>query len=347
MTKMRVLQVGSGSMGTRRMRDVSARGDAEIALLETQEHFAKRAVDRFGVQWMTEEDAALAWNPEAIIISSPPATHAHYVQLALRHGLHFFCEAELFPYDFREIERVCQQKHIIAAPSCTEKFGPTFIKLQDIVKEQLGAVHTYTYTTSLHIRANRPIGTGKEYYAFNRHTNGTREIVPWALIALSGLFGMPTAANGFLRSGGEFFEGYEDTWSAQLKLDNGALGQLVFTGASPATYTRIAAVGTNGWIECDPAAGHIRRKLPALGIDDTLYCPPSGQVWETVYAKEIGAFMDAVRGKAAFPHDYRTACVLSGTLAAVERSALSGRVEPVDPTRLPALLPDQYEGDMP
>lgn len=340
--KIKILQVGSGSMGTRRMRDLSVRDDIEIALLETQETFAKKAIERFGVKWFQDEQSAISWEPEAIVISSPPQTHAHYVQLAIQHGLHFFSEAELFPYDYREIEAIAQEKKIIAAPSCTEKFGPCFIKLKEIVEEQLGTLHGYSYIVSLNIRANRPPGTGKEYYAFNRNTNGTREIVPWSLVVLSDIFGMPQKASGLIRSGGEFGDGIEDSWSVQLHLDNGGIGQLFYGGASPENICKIIAIGTNGLIECDPVAGHITRKLTKLGINDTLHCGPTSQIWEKVYAEEIGTFVDAIRGKVAFPHDYRKACTIAGTLAAAEKSAVTGRAEAVDPNFLPAELPDGY-----
>jgi len=341
--KIKVLQIGSGSMGTRRMRDLSGREDVEIALLEVQENFAQKAMDRFGVKWFSDTESALAWGPDTLIISSPPQTHAQFVQVALQHGLNFFCEAELFPYDFREIERVSQEKQTIAAPSCTEKFGPVYKKLKEIVNDQLGTLHGYTYTGSLNIRSNRPPGTGKEYYAFNRSTNGTREIVPWVLIGLSSLFGMPQKVSGLIRSGGEFGAGMEDSWSVQMLLENGGIGQLFLGGASPENIDKIIAIGTNGLIECNPSQGNITRKLTKLGINDTIHCGPSSQIWEKVYADEIGAFIDALHGKAPYPHDYRKACTLAGALAAAEKSAITGHVEIVDPTFLPAEIPDGYE----
>lgn len=341
--KIKILQIGSGSMGTRRMRDLSARQDVEIALLEVQEIFAKRAIDRFGVKWFSDTESALAWGPDTLIISSPPQTHAQFVQIALQNGLNFFCEAELFPYDFREIERVSKENKTIAAPSCTEIFGPVYKKLKEIVDEQLGTLHGYTYTSSLNIRSNRPVGTGKEYYAFNRSTNGTREIVPWALVGLSGLFGMPKKVSGLIRSGGEFGIGMEDSWSVQMLLENGGIGQLFLGGASPENIDKIIAIGTNGLIECNPSQGNITRKLTKLGINDTIHCGSVAQIWEKVYADEIGAYIEALRGKSVFPHDYRKACTLAGALAAAEKSAISGQAEIVDPTFLPAEVPDGYE----
>ena len=64
--------------------------------------------------------------------------------------------------------------------------------------------------------------------------------------------------------------------------------------------------------------------------------------FESVYKEEISTFIEVIRGNANWPYDYRKACTVSGTLAAAEKSAVTGCIEKVDPTFLPAHLPDQY-----
>jgi hypothetical protein len=56
----------------------------------------------------------------------------------------------------------------------------------------------------------------------------------------------------------------------------------------------------------------------------------------------FSTFVDAVAGNAKWPHDYWQACLLSGTLAASEKSAVTGRIEHVSVDLQPAVLPDQY-----
>src|SRR5213083_326875 len=103
---LRVLQIGAGSMGTRRLRDLSARPDVSLAVLEARTDRRDRAMQRFGVTAFADLEAAISWNPDALIISTPPDQHEKYVHLALERGLHHFCEANIWTPDLDEIERV-------------------------------------------------------------------------------------------------------------------------------------------------------------------------------------------------------------------------------------------------
>ena len=72
---MRVLQIGGGSMGTRRMRDLYVRPGIEIRLLDGREDRRARALAAFGIVGFSSLDEALAWDPEVVIVSTPPDQH--------------------------------------------------------------------------------------------------------------------------------------------------------------------------------------------------------------------------------------------------------------------------------
>ncbi|MBP1990799.1 Gfo/Idh/MocA family protein [Paenibacillus eucommiae] len=341
MIQNKVLQIGSGSMGTRRMRDLSARGDVEIALFDEREDRRERAAERFGVTCFSSLESALLWGPDTVVISTPPHMHAEYVEMALLHGLHFFCEAEIWPYNYLEVERIGKERNIVAAPSCTLYFLPVVRELKKIVEEQLGGLHAYYMCLSVDAPGWHP-GEGEEYYARHRSTAPGREMVPFELIALDYVFGEPEAAAGTVRQRGELLMKSEDTWCLQMTLASGATGQLSVFMGSPQTMRKGIAGGTNGFIEFDLSAGTISRKLPKLGIDDMLHLGAMSDILESVYADEINMFIEAVRKKTDWPFTYRKSSIVTGTLAAAEKSAITGRVELVDPGFLPATLPDQY-----
>lgn len=340
--KNKVLQVGSGSMGTRRLRDLTARGDVEVALMEERNDRAMKARERFGIQCFNMIEDALAWGPDTITISTPPHTHAIYVETALKHGLHFFCEAELFPYDYKKIEPKTKQLEIIAAPSCTFGFLPICKELERIAREELGVLHAYSFCVSIDVLSWHP-GEGMEYYARNRSTNGTREMVPFELIALSQIFSAPLEVAGTVRRGGELGQDYEDTWCLQMGLEKGGTGQLQVMGGCPHVARKGTAAGSNGIVEFDFNSGEIIRHFPKIGIDDTRHFGAIGDILESVYKEEIDTFIDAVRGDKQWTYSYRKANVISGALAAAEKSAVTGNIESVNPDFLPAELPDRYD----
>lgn len=337
----KVLQIGSGSMGTRRLRDLSARGDVQLALLEERDDRREAAMRKFGIPGFAGVDEALAWGPDAIVISTPPHAHAPYVELALRQGLAFFCEADIWTYDHTVIERATREKGIVAAPSCTFYFLPVVRELRRVVGEELGKLHMYAMCLSVDAPGWHP-GEGAEYYARSRSTAPGREMVPFELIGLDYVFGEPRTVSGTVGRRGELAMESEDTWCLQMELESGATGQLAVLMASPQTVRKGIAVGSNGIVEFDLTSGTIARRLPTLGIDDTLQCGTIAERLEAVYADEIHAFVDAARGKRDWPFSYRKGAMLTGTLAAAERSAIIGRAERVDPAKPPAKLPDLY-----
>jgi len=342
--KIKVLQIGAGSMGTRRIRDLTARADVEVALLEMREDRRDKASNQFGIPCFDCMETALAWGANAISISTPPQSHAQYVEIALDRGLHFFCEAELFPYHHREIEIVTAVKSTVAAPSCTLLFLPLYKELSRIVREELGVLHAYTFSLSIDIASWHP-DEGTEYYARNRSTNGTREMVTFELIGLANLFSEPQDVTGIVRTGGELGPNYEDSWGLQMRLDNGGIGQLVVLGASPQVTRKGIAVGTNGTIEFDLLSGDIHRSLPLLGIHDTRNYGQLSHLLESVYKEEIDTFVETIKGGNQWPYDFRKSNVICSALAAAEKSAITGKTEKVNLDCLPAELPDQYEDD--
>ena len=58
--KVRVLQIGAGSMGMRRLRDFTARGDVELALFDIRQDRRKRVENHFGIK--TFEDFTMLWS---------------------------------------------------------------------------------------------------------------------------------------------------------------------------------------------------------------------------------------------------------------------------------------------
>jgi predicted dehydrogenase len=335
--KNKVLQIGAGSMGTRRMRDLLSRGDIEMILLESREDRRERAKQRFQIECFSSLDEALNWGPDMVVISTPPHIHDPYIEMALQQGLHFFCEADIWTYDHNKIESISAMKKIIAAPSCTFYFLPIMHEIKRIIQEELGCLHAYSMCLSVDAPNWHP-EEGIEYYARNRDTSAGREMVPFELIGLDYLFGEPVKTMGTVTQRGDLNS--EDTWCLQLVLDNGATGQLCVLAASPQGVRKGWAVGANGFVEFDLQSGVISRRLPALGIEDTRHFD-SFNLLESVYSQEINTFVAAVRNEATWPFNYRKSSIMTGTLAAAEKSSVTGCIERIDPAVMPQRVRQQ------
>src|SRR5262245_39200748 len=105
---MKILVVGGGSMGRRRLRDLTylqrvgavspsplaggIEGGPEVTLFEPVPARCQEVAAAFGIQGFTDFEQALAAQPEVVVVSTPPALHEAYVRRAIELKLHVFAE---------------------------------------------------------------------------------------------------------------------------------------------------------------------------------------------------------------------------------------------------------------
>lgn len=326
---MRILQIGAGSMGTRRLRDLHALPGVTIALLDAREDRRQRARDRFGLEVFSRLEDGLAWKPEALVISTPPGTKDAYVQTALDRGLHHFIEADIWVRNAAEIERIAAARKIVAAPSGSFEFLPVVKALGDRVRDHLGTLLTYqasmaTYMPTWHETE------GMEYYARHRATTAAREMIPFELHWLNARFGAPTEVAGRFERFGKLAYPFEDSWSLSMRLQDGGVGQLTISMACPVNYRRGVCFGTNAVITWDIYTGEITVQRKGEASAKVENFGSTADILEPSYADEIRTFVDACHGRKPWPQTYAASQRSSATLAAAERSYLTGKWERVD-----------------
>jgi predicted dehydrogenase len=341
-SNLRVLQIGAGSMGTRRIRDLCGRSDVDLALFDLRPDRLKIAVDRFEITAFESLEQALAWKPDALIISTPPDHHDAYVRLALDEGLHHFCEENIWTYDYVTVQDVSQNKGLTSLPSCSFHFLPVVKELKRIVLEELGGLHAYQMALSTYMPSWHP-DEGADFYARQRQTAAAREMVPFELVWLNHVFGPPARAIGSVSRNGQLEVESEDTWCVHMDLSGVGHGQLLVVQASPTDCRKGLAFGTNGWIEFDLFEGTVTRHLNTIGIDDSREMGGQILCMEQSYKDEINTFVDVILGRAQWPHSYLASSLATGTLAAAERGAVTGKKETVDPSQQPGQVPSDNQ----
>ena len=321
-------------MGSRRLRDLSARGDVALAVFDERADRRDRAQQRFGVTTFGQLDAAMAWGPQALVISTPPGAKASFIQLALERGLHSFSEADIWSYGAAEIERRSREKKRVSASSASLRFLPVVRALSEAVRAHLGTLLSYqffmaTYMPGWHAEE------GQEYYARHRNTAPAREMIPFELSWLQPIFGAATDVAGNYEKFGNLDGKIEDTWTMAMRLQTGATAQLAITMSCPVGYRRGVCFGTNAVISWDIYSGELTVQTKADAVPRTTNHGAIAAVLEKMYAEEIGAFIDAAMGRKPWLQPYSASQQSTATLAAAERSFLSGKWEPVDLARDP------------
>src|SRR5688572_6064219 len=105
----RVLVVGLGSMGKRRVRDLLALKAGEVIGFDPRADRREETTALYGVRTHATFEEAMADDPAALVISTPPSTHVAYALRAARAGKHFFTEASVVNDGLEELIDLCRQ----------------------------------------------------------------------------------------------------------------------------------------------------------------------------------------------------------------------------------------------
>src|SRR5688572_30820560 len=106
-------------MGKRRVRNLSFLKAGEIVGFDPREDRREEAASKYGIQTFAEFPEAMAWGPDALIISTPPDKHMPYMQAAAEAGIHFFCEASVVDDGLSSLIPLYERQGIVAAASST------------------------------------------------------------------------------------------------------------------------------------------------------------------------------------------------------------------------------------
>ena len=306
---MKVLVIGLGSMGKRRVRCLIALGVEKIVGFDTREDRRKEAASLYGID---TEGSISAINPaefDAFIISTPPDKHTEYAKKAIDNQTPAFIEASVILEDVKEIQAYNTNNTFIA-PSCTLRFHPVIKDITSIIKSNAyGKVTNFSYHSGQYLPDWHPWENVNDFYVSKRETGGGREIVPFELTWMVDSLGWPVDAKGYFKQTIDFGAKIEDSYALTLEYPS-AIGTLIVDVASRYAvrnliinmemaqiqwkwddgFFKLYEVKNNRWIkygqqEITAAAGYNKN------------------IGEGMYIEEINAFLDGIAGKNAYPNN--------------------------------------------
>ena len=166
---MKVLIVGLGSMGRRRVRNLTHIGGCELAAFEPVKARREQTAAEHGIDTFATFEDGLGWGPDALVISTPPDHHHQYALAAAQAGLHFFTEASVIPGDTPELIEAVGTQPIIAAPSCTLRFHPGVQTMRRLIRAgAIGRPLAVTHHVGQHLADWHPWEDYRGFYVARR-----------------------------------------------------------------------------------------------------------------------------------------------------------------------------------
>ena len=131
--ELRILVVGLGSMGRRRIRCLKELGVKYIYGYDLRSDRASEVESQQGITILEDLDGFIELNSiHAVIICTPPDQHLEYMNWAFDNSIDMMIEASVIIDGLRNFLKKSENSKISICPSCTMNFHPAIQKIKEI-----------------------------------------------------------------------------------------------------------------------------------------------------------------------------------------------------------------------
>lgn len=256
---MKILQIGLGSMGKRRIRNLQYLGIRDIIGYDVREDRLQEASSLYNIDVVDNIELVDFKNITHIIVSTPPDKHSEYIKLALDYEKHVFVEASVVDEQYDDLIEKSKTANSLIAPSCTMRFDPLNQKVKEILDSKiLGKNIFLQHHFGLYLPYWHPYESIKDFYVSKRATGAAREIVPFDLVYISWFAGKPQGKiSGLITKTGNLDIDIDDIYSLQYQTEDKCHVQFTIDVVSKKAYRTTRIVCENGSIELDTVKGEL------------------------------------------------------------------------------------------
>lgn len=312
MTAKRLLIVGLGSMGSRRLRIVQRLGTFKVGLYDLVGERAMRAAQAQQLSWFASlEEAISSFNPDLALICTSPESHMDIAEALVDAGVDCFIEASVVDQDrMPNLIKKSEEKNVMVLPSCTMHFFPLPQELRELVEERgPESILSISYHTGQHLEDWHPWERISDYYVSRRETGGCRELVPFELTWLNSILGVPQVLCASKGKVSNLSAAIDDFYSVTLKYPGGPILNLfVEIQSRPSAARELLVVGEDfqfqysqilGMKKISDMQGTGKKESLDFGISDNDTINP-----DLPYELELISFFGAVaeRNPELFPN---------------------------------------------
>lgn len=222
---MKIIVVGLGSMGKRRIRLLSENKNITLFGIDSQECRCVEVKEKFGLKcYSSIAEAVNAEHPDAAVISTSPLSHSSIIHECLSHNLHVFTEINLVSDGYEENMKLAKEKGLVLFLSSTFLYQSETLKIIERVKASNISKLNYLYHVGQYLPDWHPWESYNNYFIGNPRTNGCREILtidlPWIVTA----FGSISSIQVMKSKNTELNINYDDNYLVMLGHNSGAKG---------------------------------------------------------------------------------------------------------------------------
>lgn len=332
---MKALVVGSGSIGSRHLRNLNKLGIEMLGLVEPDASRRDAIAAEIPVTQFSGLQDGLDWAPNFAVVATPTHLHAEQTLDVVRAGLPVFVEKPLShtPAGVSEIADVVEKKKLISMVGCNMRFHPGPAKVKQLIEEgRVGKILFARVHTGSYLPEWRPNTDYRSNYAARAESGGgcildcihEIDLARWYLGEVQSVF----CWAGHLSS---IEIETEDVAIMVCRHASGAMSEIHLDYVQR-TYERgCQIVGELGSIFWDFNAGAVRW-YSAAGKEWVTY--PQPETWEVnqMYVDEMKHFLECLEQKRPTTLPIHEAAALMQVVFAAKASSEHGKTVSVGET---------------
>lgn len=306
---MKIIVIGLGSMGKRRIRLLKERNDVQLFGIDSQENRCTEVKEKFGIKcYPSIAEVVEKEHPDAAVISTSPLSHAAIIKECLQNNLHVFTEINLVSDGYAENMRLAKEKNRVLFLSSTflyRKETHTIIEKA----QQTNCPLNYIYHIGQYLPDWHPWESYTSYFIGDKRTNGCREIMaidlPWIVTA----FGSIKNVSAVKSKNTELNINYNDNYLITIEHENGNKGMLAVDVVTRKSIRHIDVYGETFQMSWNGTADSLTEYDIENKIEKKIALEDASEhvegyaafITENPYREELSAFLAQIENPANLP----------------------------------------------
>ena len=295
---MRILIVGLGSMGKRRIRLLSQLiPECEFICVDNN-HVRLEQLKKDGYIGFNLLSDAIALHPKLAFVCTSPGHHAEIILQLISKHIHVFTELNLISDKYDEIIKESKAKNVKVFMSNTMLYDKQIISIGTELKKRNKL--TYIYHVGQYLPNWHPWESYKDFFIGKKETNGCREILAIQLPWIIRLFGKVKKFSVIKKKNSSLDIDFYDTFIISMEHENGNSGVFICDVIASNAVNYLEVMGENlhirweGTPETLLSFDNESRKMKVLKSYDSIEHVDgyANIINEDQYRDEIKAFLD-------------------------------------------------------
>lgn len=309
---MKVIVIGLGSMGKRRIRLIR-QYDASIGIcgVDTSEERREQAEREYGIETADSIEHMRENDYDCAFICTSPLSHSSLIHRCLCLNMHVFTEINLVPDGYGENIKLAGERGRVLFLSSTFLYREEIGYIDRMVKGSRSTV-SYAYHIGQYLPDWHPWENYRDYFVGDRRTNGCREIFAIELPWLLHTFGDVQRVHAVKGRNTGLQIDYPDSYLVILEHENGVRGSLAVDVVSRKAVRNLEVFSEDMYLSWNGTPESLRyydyeRKedMPVRLYDMVEHREGYDRfIIENSYFHEIEAFFAQVKDGAAALYDF-------------------------------------------